>query len=129
MIHVKGVNRMEIGIGNLQSNNIEQNVAKIGGEIKIQKPEESLIVGQQHNIANSSMQERLIIKTIEKANKKFTGDTKELNFSIHEKTRQIMVKIVDKQSKEVIKEIPPEKILDMVASMCESAGLFIDEKK
>lgn len=120
---------MEIGIGNLQSNNIEQNVAKIGGEIKIQKPEESLIVGQQHNIANSSMQERLIIKTIEKANKKFTGDTKELNFSIHEKTRQIMVKIVDKQSKEVIKEIPPEKILDMVASMCESAGLFIDEKK
>jgi flagellar protein FlaG len=40
-----------------------------------------------------------------------------------------MVKIVDKQSKEVIKEIPPEKILDMVAQMCENAGLFIDEKK
>jgi len=38
-----------------------------------------------------------------------------------------MIKIVDDDSKKVLLEIPSEKILDMVASMCENAGL-IDKK-
>lgn len=76
-----------------------------------------------------TIQEREIIKTIEKANEKLSGDAKEFNFSIHEKTKQIMIKIIDKDTREVIKEVPPEKILDMVATMCEMTGLFIDIKK
>lgn len=39
-----------------------------------------------------------------------------------------IIKIVDKETEDVIKEIPPKKILDMVASMCEMAGLILDEK-
>ncbi|MFA7468541.1 MAG: flagellar protein FlaG [Desulfotomaculaceae bacterium] len=49
-------------------------------------------------------------------------------FNIHEATNKVMVKVVDKNTDEVIREIPPEKILDMVAKMWELAGLFIDEK-
>lgn len=76
-----------------------------------------------------TVQERQLIKTIEQANQKLAGNAKEFNFSIHEKTKQIMIKIIDSETKEVIKEVPPEKILDMVATMCEMAGLFVDEKK
>jgi len=32
-----------------------------------------------------------------------------------------MVKVIDSETKEVIREIPPEKILDMVAAMLEMA--------
>ena len=47
---------------------------------------------------------------------------------IHKKTKQIMVKIIDTNTQEVIKEVPPEKILDMVASMMERAGLIVDRR-
>lgn len=76
-----------------------------------------------------SIQEKTIIHAIESANKKLQGEEREFEFSVHEKTKQIMVKVIDKQSKEVIREIPSEKILDLVAAMCEMAGLFVDEKR
>lgn len=76
-----------------------------------------------------TIQESAVIKAIETANQKVNGGPREFEFSIHEKTKQIMVKVIDSSTKEVIREIPPEKILDMVAYMCEAAGLFIDEKR
>jgi flagellar protein FlaG len=39
-----------------------------------------------------------------------------------------MIKIVDKDTKEVLKEYPPEKTLDMIAKVWEVAGLLVDEK-
>ena len=50
-------------------------------------------------------------------------------FGIHEKTNRITVKIIDKKTKEVVKELPPEKTLDMIAKMWEYAGLIVDEKR
>lgn len=73
--------------------------------------------------------EKALIEAIELANKKINGGNREFEFSIHEKTKQIMVKVIDTDTKELIKEIPPEKILDMVANMCEAAGIFVDEKR
>ncbi|NMB01613.1 MAG: flagellar protein FlaG [Firmicutes bacterium] len=51
-----------------------------------------------------------------------------LRFSIHEDTQQIMVKVVDVSTDEVIKEIPPEDVLDTVARIREMIGLLIDER-
>ena len=50
-------------------------------------------------------------------------------FGIHEKTNRVTIKIVDKKTKEVIKEFPPEKTLDMIAKVWEMAGLMVDEKR
>lgn len=72
--------------------------------------------------------EKQLIQTIEKANHLQSGTT-ECQFSVHEATKQIMIKVIDTKTKEVIKEIPSEKILDMVADMCELAGVFVDEKR
>lgn len=76
-----------------------------------------------------TLQEKTIIHTIEEANKKLVGSEREFEFSVHEKTKQIVVRIIDKATKDIIREIPSEKILDMVASMCEMNGLLIDEKR
>lgn len=67
------------------------------------------------------------VDAIEKANYIENGNT-ECQFSIHKGTNQVMIKIVDQTTKEVIKEIPSEKILDMVAKMCDLAGVFVDRK-
>ena len=68
-----------------------------------------------------------IRKAVEKQNKNLPNS--EAVFGIHEDTNRVMIKIVDKNTKEVIKELPPEKTLDMIARVWEMAGILIDEKR
>lgn len=71
----------------------------------------------------------LIIKSIEKVNEKLLlHSPTELRVSVHEKTKQIMLKIVDCQTQEVVKEIPSEKLADMIAKFMELNGVLVDEK-
>lgn len=67
-----------------------------------------------------------IRKAVEKLNKKLPDS--EAVFGIHEDTNRVTIKIVDKDTKEVIKEFPPEKTLDMIAKVWELAGMMIDQK-
>lgn len=39
-----------------------------------------------------------------------------------------MVKVIDVNTDEVIREIPPEKILDLVAAIWEITGIMVDER-
>jgi flagellar protein FlaG len=75
-----------------------------------------------------SVGDEQLIKTIERANKALQGVMTSFEFSIHEKTHEIMVKVIDKDTGDVIREIPPEKTLDMVAKMWELAGIIVDKK-
>lgn len=74
------------------------------------------------------LSEDKIISTIEKANKEFTAFDRRFEFSIHESTKQIMVKIIDVNTNEIIRELPPEKVLDIVAKRWKEAGIIVDEK-
>ncbi|MCM3134948.1 flagellar protein FlaG [Paenibacillus polysaccharolyticus] len=69
-----------------------------------------------------------LIRAIDRAVKALQGPTTTLEMSVHEKTHQIMVKVLNKETGEVLREIPPEKTLDLVAKMMEIAGIVIDEK-
>ena len=69
-----------------------------------------------------------IKKAVEELNKKLTTNS-EAVFGIHEATNRVTIKIVDKETKEVIKEVPPEKTLDMIAKLWEIAGILVDEKR
>src|SRR5699024_10661298 len=70
-----------------------------------------------------------IIDTIERANKEFIAYDRRFEFSIHEKTKQIMVKIIDVTHEEVIREIQPEQIIDVVVNVSVITGIQIDEKE
>ena len=68
-----------------------------------------------------------IQKAVEEINKK--GNNTEAVFGIHEKTNRVTIKIVDKETKDVIKEVPAEKTLDLIAKAWELAGILVDEKR
>jgi flagellar protein FlaG len=70
-----------------------------------------------------------LVKAIEKAVKSIQGPYTYLEFSVHEKTRQIAVSVHNRETGEVIREIPPEKTLDFVAKLWEMAGILIDERR
>lgn len=68
-----------------------------------------------------------IKKAVEDINRKAMNS--EAIFGIHEATNRVTIKIVDRTTKEVIKELPPEKTLDMLAKAWELAGLMVDERR
>lgn len=94
------------------------------------KSRETSLERQQarQNGENNQIDELEVIRAIEHANNSLEGVYTQFEFSIHEKTREIMVKVIDRDSGEVIREIPPEQILDMVAKMWELAGILVDER-
>lgn len=66
-------------------------------------------------------------KAVNKLNKFLEDDNTRAEYSVHKDLGIVMIKIVDKDTDKVILELPPEKILNMVASMCKQVGL-LDEK-
>lgn len=72
-------------------------------------------------------QQAQIKRAVEEINQK--ANNAEAVFGVHEGTNRVTIKIVDKQTKEVIKEFPPDKTLDMIARVWEMAGLMVDEKR
>ena len=127
---------MEIN-GNLNSISIEPCISvgrsSSGESANVAKKREKVEQTQEANKElNSNIGKKLseedIIGVIEKANKDFIVYDRKFEFSIHEKTKQIMIKVIDATNDEVIRELPPEKVLDMVAAMWEVAGIIVDRK-
>lgn len=65
-------------------------------------------------------------KAVEEINK--SAKNSEVVFGVHDATNRVTIKIVDRDTKKVLKEYPPEKTLDMIAKVWEMAGLMVDEK-
>ena len=81
---------------------------------------------------NAEKEDRYTKENLNKAIKKLNGFLKDDNayaeYNVHEKFGDIMIKIVDKDTKEVLVEVPPKKILDMIAKLCEISGVVFDKK-
>ena len=108
-------------------------------EPKIKETQESAEDGAGDGQGQQSAGEQQAKRSLDSQNEKIKNAVEELNkkmeshseavFGIHEKTNRVTIKIVDKDSKKVIKELPPEKTLDMIAKVWEMAGILVDEKK
>lgn len=86
--------------------------------------------GDAGNQAQQQMDKNAQIrKAVNDINNSVAGDQSEAVFGIHEKTNRVTIKIIDKKTKEVIKEFPPEKTLDMIAKVWEMAGIMVDERR
>lgn len=49
-------------------------------------------------------------------------------FTYHEDMNRVSIKLIDKDTDKVVKEIPPEKTIKMIEKLWEIAGLLVDEK-
>ena len=80
------------------------------------------------DILSKPVDEDKLNRELNRENRRITIDRTYFEFSVHKPTNTIVVKIVDSETNEVIDEIPPEKILDLVAGLWKIAGLFVDRK-
>ncbi|NLI94162.1 MAG: flagellar protein FlaG [Peptococcaceae bacterium] len=89
-----------------------------------------LVVDKKSDVssAKEEVPREEVEKAAEKLNRLMGLIEKRMKFEIHEKTNRVMVKIIDEQSGEVLTEIPPKKVLDMLSSFEEFVGLLVDKK-
>ena len=122
------------GIDPLQLNKIHEQTQKaVVQESHRQDPRQK----QQDNVLGREQRvvewERSYMDDLQDAVEKvnITADTFNisLRFRIHEESERIMVQVVNLENNEVIKEIPPEKILNVVAQIQNIIGLFIDTRR
>lgn len=51
-----------------------------------------------------------------------------LQFSVHDATGRTMIRVIDKGTEDLIREIPPEEFLNMAAKLDEMIGILFDKK-
>lgn len=74
------------------------------------------------------IKEKDLKNALDKLNKFLEDNRTHAEYQVHDKLNDVMIKIVDDKTGDVIREIPPKKILDMVAKMCEMVGVLFDKK-
>ena len=71
---------------------------------------------------------QLLQDVLEVAKQHFHISNVGLNFSVHAATGRIKVSVTDKETGEVIREIPSEQVLNLMAKLDEMMGIILDEK-
>jgi len=67
-------------------------------------------------------------QAVTEINQKLALHNTRLVFAIHDKTHAVMVKVVNADTGETVREVPPKKVLDIRAMTMEELGLLVDEK-
>ncbi|MGQ7277809.1 flagellar protein FlaG [Brevibacillus thermoruber] len=68
-------------------------------------------------------------REIDNLNKYLQTSRTHLKFTLHEGLNEYYVQVVDDQTNQVIREVPPKKILDMVEKFHELIGILVDERR
>lgn len=122
---VKPVKTAEPGVTKMNVATPEQPVAR-------KEAPASQYEGEQENgqQSNSEREERQIKNAVEHANssvKKMQRTACE--FTYHEETKRVSIKVMDSDTKEVIREIPSEETLELIAKLWDLSGMLVDEKR
>jgi len=72
--------------------------------------------------------EEQLVRAIERAIREMSGPDTALEVKIHESTGAVVMKVINRETGDLIREVPPERTLDIVYKMMEIAGLLFDEK-
>lgn len=94
------------------------------------KPVEQVSIGIPDTAVDTQRREasnEQIKKAVSDMNKRMSNTS--CQFGVHEGTGRVTIKIIDKDTKDVIKEFPAEKTLEMIEKAWELAGIMVDEKR
>lgn len=71
--------------------------------------------------------EHKLEEAVEQLNKTLQAYSTELKFTIHKESGQVAVKVIDTRDNSVIREIPPEYVLDFAAYVKKTLGVLFDK--
>lgn len=124
-MEVKGIGQNAINVNGYNSNLNLSEYAETNTEVEI--PPVQKVETQSSETNNAKKQEykkQDLDNAIKKVNNFLKDENTHAEYSVHKELNTVMIKIINDDTKEVILEVPPKKILDMVASMCKQVGLL-----
>lgn len=83
---------------------------------------------QETPSAREEIPRELVEKAAEKLNRLMGIIDKRLEFRVHERSHRVIVKIIDQGTGEVLDEIPPKRVLDILSSFTDLVGLMVDKR-
>lgn len=104
------------------------NTVSAASTVQITNTQKSGTDNGESNLAQQNEKKEASIKELKDIQKVINRNTI-AEFGYNEPTNRITIKIKDKDTDEVIKEIPSEKALEMLAKAWELAGILVDEKR
>lgn len=78
--------------------------------------------------AERPLSEETLEKVVNGLNELVQPSHTSVRFELHKELNEYYVQVIDEKTHEVIREIPPKKLLDMYAAMMEFVGLLVDKK-
>lgn len=108
-----------------------QNSSTYDGEVEASGDKQQNAIVQDKNASGNTkdIDESKVKNAVDKINKLLEDKSTHLVYEAHDLFKHdVIIKIVDNKTNEVVREVPPRKLLDMVAKLCEIAGVFINQK-
>ena len=123
---VNGIGQNANNINSYSSNSTLSEYAQTKTEVdvpQVQKVETKSLEVNNNN-KNQEYSKKDLDNALKKINNFMKDDKTHAEYTYNEEMKTMMVKVIDENTKDVLLEIPPKKILDMVASMCRQVGLL-----
>ena len=98
------------------------------GKSEVKRIPETTVSTKSQETRTNEIKEVDVKNAVDKLNKFLEDDKTHAVYEFHSKFNDLMIKIVDDNTGDVVLEIPPKKILDMIAKMCEMVGVMVDKK-
>ncbi|REK69567.1 flagellar protein FlaG [Paenibacillus paeoniae] len=89
---------------------------------------EELPVNTQNHIQSETLTNEFVKKNIDRILQAVKMPDTEIDRSIHEVTKQVIYKVRDKASGEIIRQFPEEKVVEAAAKLIELTGIMVDQK-
>lgn len=135
---------MRIGTQNLDSSvqvasvsksNVTQSINTESSKSQLQIPQDSsiesnatLAIEKSLETKKDSVSKEKLEEAVKSLNEFLDIQNKASKFVYHEGLDKYYVRLVDAKTEEVIKEIPPERLLNAFYEMQKLAGMIVDEK-
>ncbi|WDU80209.1 MULTISPECIES: flagellar protein FlaG [Lysinibacillus] len=110
----------------LQQNSVP--TAKQINDQMLPKTETEKVVERTELLDGKEVTKEKLQQAVDSINEFLEVDHKASKFVLHDGLNRYYVRLVDTDTDEIIKEIPPERLLDAFYKMQKLAGMIVDEK-
>jgi len=105
---------------------MENYIEKGNGNIENKQEQTGINIVKEEK---KEISEEKLKKAIMQMNESIRIFDKRIHFDVHKDSGRIFVQVIDVENDKVIREIPPEEMLEISAKIHEMVGLLIDEKR
>lgn len=127
-----GINSLS-SVGYSQLDMPERKVPNINLQEQPQKTEKVVPLTQEApNSQDNEQRDKKIAQlksAMDMANNKLKFTRTKCEFKYYDDVNRVAIKVIDRETEEVIREIPPEETIELVQKLWEMAGIFVDEKR